>query len=100
RVEPAVKVFPGFPGGRLAVALTERLPLDAKESIEWRGQLDSRRLTPGLYRLSVRIRGRDGTSRAIRAQGASLYFEVRALTAATQLELLYRTIVRHFLAEE
>jgi hypothetical protein len=91
------KVFPGYPGQRLPISLETAPRLDARESLEWKATLTDTALAPGLYRVSVRVRATDGSSRRIRGQGASVEFELRARTFDAMPEILRRQADRLFL---
>ena len=81
-------------GRLLPVPVEPRMRLKAGESLEWHAEV-TKRLPPGIYRLSFDVRATDGDGRPVIPYVADFEFEIRRSTADSRAEIARRAAVRH-----
>ena len=87
-----------WPGGEMPISPDRETRLNPKEAVEWVVNVPTD-LDPGLYRIVVKVNGSERGGRPLRSF-ARFRFEVRALTADAQPEILRRQASRLWSKED
>ncbi len=86
-------------GGSFDIQLERETPLNQGESLEWLLSVQSGNLTPGIYRVVVKVNGSEPNQRAVQGS-ANFSFELRPARPEAEPEMRRREAIRRYLRDD